>query len=110
MSTVPPDAVAALAHPVRREILRLVVDEELPVGEIATRTGLPQPVTSQHLRTLRDAGLVHVRVDGPRRFYRVDFDGIERLRAELEAFWTPNLDALRRAAEAAEAAESGERR
>src|SRR5688572_2897268 len=93
MSTMPPDAIAALSHPARREILRLVVSEELPVGELAQRTGIPQPATSQHLRTLRDAGLVSVRVDGPRRLYRVDVAGIQALRAELDAFWTPNLDA-----------------
>ena len=100
MSSVPQDALAALSHPARRELLRLVVAEELPVGELAERTGMPQPATSQHLRALRDAGLVTVRIDGPRRFYRVDVAGITALKAELEAFWTPSLDALREAAEA----------
>jgi DNA-binding transcriptional ArsR family regulator len=100
MSSVVQDALAALVHPARREILRLVVGEELPVSELAARAGIAQPATSQHLRTLREAGLVTVRVDGPRRFYRVDFEGLERLRSELAAFWVPNLDALRRAAEA----------
>jgi DNA-binding transcriptional ArsR family regulator len=99
MSSVPQDALATLSHPARRELLRLVLAEELPVGELAERTGMPQPATSQHLRALRDAGLVTVRVDGPRRFYRVDIVGIAALRAELEAFWAPSLDALRKAAE-----------
>ena len=91
--------LAALSHPGRRAILRLVLTEEMPVGELAARTGIPQPATSQHLRTLRDAGLVIVRIDGPRRLYRVDFEGLGRLRSELEAFWFPSLDALRDAAE-----------
>jgi DNA-binding transcriptional ArsR family regulator len=54
---------------------------------------------SQHLRVLRDAGLVDVRVDGPRRLYRANADGIARLRAELDAFWRPSLRALKRTAE-----------
>jgi DNA-binding transcriptional ArsR family regulator len=98
------EAIEAIAHPRRRAMLRLVVDRELPVSELAARTGMSQPATSQHLKVLRDAGLVQGRVDGRRRLYRVDGDGLERLRKELDDFWGPALAALK------ESAESGERR
>jgi DNA-binding transcriptional ArsR family regulator len=93
-------AIEALSNPTRRAILRLVLDRELPVGELAQRTGLSQPAASQHLKVLRDAGLVRGRVDGRRRLYRVDIEGLERLRRELDAYWGPALLALKEAAEA----------
>jgi DNA-binding transcriptional ArsR family regulator len=96
------DAIDAISHPGRRAMLRLVLERELPVGELADRLGVSQPAASQHLKVLRDAGLVRGRVDGQRRLYRVDFEGLGRLRRELDDFWGPALAAL------AEAAESGE--
>jgi DNA-binding transcriptional ArsR family regulator len=95
-------AIEAIAHPGRRAMLRLVLDRELPVSELAERTGVSQPAASQHLKVLRDAGLVRGRVDGRRRLYRVDSEGLERLRTELDAFWGPALAALKDAAEAAD--------
>ena len=96
------DAVEAIANPGRRAMLHLVLDEEQPVSELARRTGLSQPATSQHLKVLRDAGLVTVRVDGPRRLYRADLDGLDRLRRELGAFWPDALETLKGAAERGE--------
>jgi DNA-binding transcriptional ArsR family regulator len=93
------EAIDAISHPGRRAILRLVLDRELPVSELADRVGLSQPAASQHLRVLRDAGLVRGRVDGRRRLYRVDLEGLERLRTELDAYWGPALAALKDAAE-----------
>lgn len=93
------DPVEAIAHPARRALLRLVVDAEVPVSALTEASGLSQPATSQHLRVLRDAGLVRVRADGPRRLYRADPDGLTALRRELDGFWSPALDALRRTAE-----------
>jgi DNA-binding transcriptional ArsR family regulator len=93
------DALEAISHPGRRAMLRLVLDRELPVGEIAEQVGLSQPAASQHLKVLRDAGLVSGRVDGRRRLYRVDAEGLERLRRELDAYWGPALAALKDAAE-----------
>jgi DNA-binding transcriptional ArsR family regulator len=87
-------AIDAIAHPGRREILRLVLDRELAVSELAERVGVSQPAASQHLKVLRDAGLVRSRVDGRRRLYRVDTGGLERLRRELDAYWEPALSAL----------------
>jgi DNA-binding transcriptional ArsR family regulator len=98
-------AIEALSHPGRRAMLRLVLDRELPVGELAQRIGMSQPAASQHLKVLRDAGLVRGRVDGRRRLYQVDFEGLRRLRAELDDLWGPALLALKQAAEAAEAAD-----
>jgi DNA-binding transcriptional ArsR family regulator len=92
-------AIDAIAHPRRREMLRLVLDRELPVSELAERIGMSQPAASQHLKVLRDAGLVRGRVDGRRRLYRVDDEGLERLRRELDAFWAPALTALKESAE-----------
>ena len=92
-------AIDAIAHPGRRAILALVLDRELGVGELAERAGMSQPAASQHLKVLRDAGLVRGRVDGRRRLYRVDVDGLERLRRELDAYWGPALVALEDAAE-----------
>jgi DNA-binding transcriptional ArsR family regulator len=94
------EAIDAIAHPGRRAMLRLVLDRELPVSEIAERVGLSQPAASQHLKVLRDAGLVRGRVDGRRRLYRVDLEGLERLRRQLDAYWDPALAPLNEAAEA----------
>ena len=92
-------AIEAIAHPGRREMLRLVLDRELPVSELAERVGVSQPAASQHLKVLRDAGLVRGRIDGRRRLYRVDPEGLARLRRELDAYWGPALAALKDAAE-----------
>jgi len=94
------EAIDAIAHPGRRALLQLVLDRELPVSELAHRIGLSQPAASQHLKVLRDAGLVQGRVDGRRRLYRVDLEGLQRLRDELDAYWGPALRALTQAAEA----------
>jgi DNA-binding transcriptional ArsR family regulator len=59
-----------------------------------------QPAASQHLKVLRDARLVRGRVDGRRRLYQVNLQGLQRLRAELDDLWGPALLALRQAAEA----------
>jgi DNA-binding transcriptional ArsR family regulator len=94
------EAINAIAHPGRRALLRLVLDRELPVSELAKRTGVSQPAASQHLKVLRDAGLIRGRVEGRRRLYRVDLEGLERLRRELDAYWGPALGALKDVAEA----------
>jgi DNA-binding transcriptional ArsR family regulator len=80
-------------------MLELVMDRERQAGELAALTGMKQPAASQHLRVLREAGLVEVRVDGPRRLYRVRFEALQALRSELDAFWGEHLEELRRATE-----------
>jgi DNA-binding transcriptional ArsR family regulator len=86
----------AIAEPRRREILSLVRDAELPAGQIAAHFGdVSRPAISQHLRVLREAGLVSERRDGTRRLYRARPGGLGDLRRFLEQFWDERLDALR---------------
>jgi DNA-binding transcriptional ArsR family regulator len=95
-------ALQALAEPRRRDILRLVRDEELPAGVIAAHFEVTRPAISQHLRVLREAGLVDERRDGTRRFYRARPEGLTELRDYLAGFWEGRLRLLQEAAEAEE--------
>jgi DNA-binding transcriptional ArsR family regulator len=92
-------ALRAIANPTRRAILRLVWDSELPASAIAERLAMTKPATSQHLRALREADLVAVRVDANRRLYRVRHDAVDELRSFFEGFWTGGLASLKRTAE-----------
>ena len=92
----------AIAEPRRRDILRLVQDAELPAGEIASHFDVTRPAISQHLRVMLDAGLVRMRRDGTRLFYRARPEGIEEVREFLEQFWDESLQRLKLAAEADE--------
>lgn len=78
----------------RRAILEVVSDGEHSVSEITAAVGLSQPAVSQHLKVLREAGLVRQRAEGTRRLYRVDLDGLSPLRAYLDRFWDDALDAF----------------
>jgi DNA-binding transcriptional ArsR family regulator len=98
-------ALRAIANPRRRAMLELVWDGERTAGEIAAASGLSAPAASQHLRVLREAGLVHVRVAGNRRLYRSDGARMDELRGALEAFWGERLRRMRDEAEAAARAE-----
>jgi DNA-binding transcriptional ArsR family regulator len=91
--------VRALAEPHRREILRLVSDRELPAGRIASHFDVSGPAVSQHLRVLREAGLVTERREGTRRLYRARPEGLVELRAYLESFWDDRLAVLKQEAE-----------
>ena len=87
----------ALAEPARRDILDLLRRGEQPAGALVAALGLPQPSVSKHLKTLREAGLVRVRGDGPRRFYSLDPTPLAELDAWLSpfrVFWAEKLDAL----------------
>jgi DNA-binding transcriptional ArsR family regulator len=96
------DALRVVAEPRRREILRLVWRDELPVGALVDRLDLSYAGVSQHLALLRDAGFVTVRRDGKRRLYRADREGLGPLAAFLESFWGGRLDRLAELAETAE--------
>lgn len=89
----------ALGDPTRRRILELVRDGARPVGEIARELPVSRPAVSQHLRVLKDAGLVRDRREGTRRLYAVDAAGLVALRAYLETFWETALAAFKDAAE-----------
>lgn len=90
----------ALVEPRRREILRLLRNDELPVGEIAGHfDDVTRGAISQHLGVLKSAGLVSERRDGPRRLYRVRLQGFAELQEYLNEFWDARLGDLKRAAE-----------
>jgi DNA-binding transcriptional ArsR family regulator len=89
------EAIRALAHPGRRAMLRLVWDRERPASELADAAGLSRSAASQHLKLLRDAGLVHVRADATRRLYRADLDRVAVVASFLDDFWAAPLERLR---------------
>ena len=100
-------ALKAIAEPRRRQILRLVRDEELSAGEIASHFDVTRPAVSQHLTVLKEAGLVDERRNGTRRLYRARPEGLADLKAFLEDFWGDRLEALKREAEREEKEQHG---
>jgi DNA-binding transcriptional ArsR family regulator len=92
-------ALRAIAEPRRRAILRLVQNDELSAGQIASHFDVTRPAISQHLGVLKEAGLVSERRDGTRRLYRARPEGLDEVRAFLESFWDERLTYLRREAE-----------
>jgi DNA-binding transcriptional ArsR family regulator len=99
-------AIAALADPTRRAIFERLRRGPQPVAALAHGLPVSRPAVSQHLKVLKDAGLVSDRADGARRIYRVDPDGLGAIRAWLDQFWDASLSSLQVALEydAAEAA------
>ncbi len=81
-------------------MLRLARDGERPATELAAAAGLSPSAASPHLKLLREAGLMHVRVDAKRRLYRTDVARLQAVRAALDDLWDDRLDALRVTAEA----------
>src|SRR6266516_8170002 len=90
----------AVSSPRRRTILRLVWDDELSAGEIASRFDISWPAVSQNLRVLREAGLVKERRDGNRRLYRADRRALGPLGVVVRRMWEQDLAELKRLAEA----------
>lgn len=89
------DVFAALAAPQRQQILRLVRDEPLSVGEIAESCGASQQAVSHHLQILKDAGLVDMKQDGRRHLYVVDPDGFESVSSFVADLWPNGLEKLK---------------
>lgn len=87
-------ALDALGDPSRRRILELVAGQERSVRELTDALAVTQPAVSQHLRVLREAGLVTARPEGARRLYRVDLDGLAGVRAWVDGFWDDVLTAF----------------
>ena len=100
-------ALKAIAEPHRRQILRLVRDEELSAGEIASHFDISWPAISQHLGVLKEAGLVDERRNGTQRLYRARPQGLADVKAFVEHFWDPRLEALKREAEREEKRKHG---
>jgi DNA-binding transcriptional ArsR family regulator len=88
------DAVQIIAEPRRRELLRLCWSTERSAGDLAANVDITFGGVSQHLKVLRDAGLVTVRRDGVRRFYRANQAGLGPLAAYLDSLWSEQLDSL----------------
>jgi len=96
-------AFAALGDPTRRAVFERLARGPRPVGEIARGLPVTRPAVSQHLRVLKDAGLVRERRQGTRRLYSVDPSGLEAMRGYLDQFWNRALAAFKVAAERAHA-------
>ena len=93
------DRFAALSDPTRRHIVELLGAGERTAGAIGENFPISAPAVSQHLKALREAGLVRVRVDGTRRIYSLDPDGLADMEdwfARVRAFWNQRLDVLER--------------
>jgi|SRR5581483_11961942 len=93
------DRFAALADPTRREIFERLARKPLSVGEIAEELPVSRPAVSQHLKVLKDAGLVTLKSEGTRNVYHIDFRAIEAMRSYLDRFWNKALAAFKEAAE-----------
>jgi DNA-binding transcriptional ArsR family regulator len=85
------DAWAALGDPTRRVILGYLAERPRPVGELARELPVSRPAVSQHLKVLKEAGLVTDESAGTRRIYRVNPEGLAELRTQLDRFWSQAL-------------------
>jgi len=89
----------ALGDPTRRAIFELLSEGPRPVGELARALPVTRPAVSQHLKVLREAGLVLDHQEGTRRLYQLDPDGLRAIRAYFERFWNSALDSFKRVVE-----------
>jgi DNA-binding transcriptional ArsR family regulator len=92
-------AARAIAEPRRRAILRLVLADEMTAGAIASEFDVTREAISQHLRVLREAGLIAERKEGTRRYYRARPEALAEVRPFLEEMWDDSLALLKAAAE-----------
>ena len=97
----------ALGDPTRRAILDQLARRPSAVGDLARELPVSRPAVSQHLRVLKQAGLVVDRAEGTRRVYALHTAGLAALRRDLDRFWSRALDALESAVERAEAGADG---
>jgi DNA-binding transcriptional ArsR family regulator len=93
------DALTALGDPTRRAIFERLADHPRAVGELARELPVSRPAVSQHLKVLKDAGLVVDRRAGTRRIYQLDPGGVGALRAYFDQFWSRALAAYKTAVE-----------
>ena len=99
MTTYAAAGWTALGDPTRRTIFELVAARPRAVRELASGLPVSRPAVSQHLKVLKEAGLVTDRRNGNCRIYEVNHDGLKQLRADLDRFWTSALDAYKAAVE-----------
>lgn len=95
-------ALTALGDPTRRTIFERLAERPSAVGELARELPVSRPAVSQHLKVLKDAGLVIDRPAGNRRIYEIDLDGVGALREYFDQFWTTALASYKAAVEQAE--------
>lgn len=91
------DTFVAIADPTRRSIVMSLADGESSFGELADKYEMSRPAVSQHLKVLRDAGIVTVRPDAQRRIYSLSdnaFDEVDSWLKKVREFWAPRLDKL----------------
>jgi DNA-binding transcriptional ArsR family regulator len=93
------DGWTALGDPTRRAIFERLAARPCAVGELARELPVSRPAVSQHLKVLKDAGLVVDRRDGNRRIYQLNLGGVGALRSDLEQYWTKALAAYKAAVE-----------
>jgi DNA-binding transcriptional ArsR family regulator len=93
------DGWTALGDPTRRAIFERLADHPRAVGELAGELPVSRPAVSQHLKVLKEAGLVVDRHAGTRRIYELDPEGVGALRAQLDRFWNKSLAAYKAAVE-----------
>ena len=93
------EALEALGDATRRAIFEILADGPRAVGEIARELPVTRPAVSQHLKVLKEAGLVTDHPNGTRRVYQLDPDGVGALRAYLDRFWQRSLAAFKQAVE-----------
>jgi DNA-binding transcriptional ArsR family regulator len=91
--------LTALGDPTRRAIFERLADRPHAVVDLARELPISRPAVSQHLKVLKEAGLVVDRPAGNRRIYRLDPDGVAAMRAYLDQFWNRSLAAFKAAAE-----------
>jgi DNA-binding transcriptional ArsR family regulator len=99
VQTYQADALHALGDPTRRAIFERLADQPRAVGELASELPVSRPAVSQHLKVLKDAGLVIDQPIGTRRIYRLDPKGLRELRAYLDHFWDQALAGFKAAVE-----------
>ena len=95
MDTYAVDEWTALGDPTRRAIFATLASRPSPVGALAATLPVSRPAVSQHLKILKDAGLVLDARAGTKRIYRVNPSGLARLRRELDGFWNDTLAAYK---------------
>jgi DNA-binding transcriptional ArsR family regulator len=102
------DGWSALGDPTRLAIIECLAERPRPVGELAAALPVSRPAVSQHLRVLKDAGLVAERVAGTRRIYRLNPAAVAALRDQLDTYWSRALANYGEAADAVAATSSDE--
>ena len=90
------DAIGVLGDPTRRAIFELLSDHPSSVGDLAALVPVSRPAVSQHLKVMKDVGLVRDEREGTRRIYRLDPDGVAEMRAYLDRFWHLALAGFKR--------------